>query len=281
LSDDPLAWGKERTDMIRSLWQTLPQNVLTDNERYFDLTSAYMSLMGQYAQAVVPAVKYVGGQYINRDHVGDPNARMPFVAVPRAKQREALSFLIDRVFAERAFALPQSVLAQFGANRWLHWGTNTTWNGRVDYPFHEQVIGFQAAVLGQMLNPFRLAAIRDGETKFGVANVVTIPELMDDVTRATWSEVWAGPGRNVTTMRRDLQRAYIDQMSTIIVTPGDRTPADARAVARSRLSELNRRLAARLTTPATFDAYTLAHLQEVRARIQKALDAGLEAERRN
>ena len=280
LSDDPLAWAKERTDLIRSLWQTLPQNTLQNNSRYFELTSAYMSLFGQYAQAISPLVKYVGGQYINRDHVGDPNARAPFVAVPRAKQREALTFLMDRVFAERAFALPQSVLSQFGSNRWLHWGTNTTWNGRVDYPYHEQVVGFQAAVLNQLLNPFRLAAIRDGETKFGVANVVTIPEVMDELTRATWSEVWAAPARNVTTTRRDLQRAYIDAMSTIIVTPGDRTPADARAVARSRLSELNRRIGARLAAPAAFDAYTQAHLQEVRARIQKALDAGLEAERR-
>jgi uncharacterized protein DUF4953/uncharacterized protein DUF5117/uncharacterized protein DUF5118 len=279
LSDDPLAWGRQRTDMIRSLWQTLPQNVLTDDKRYFELTAAYMNLFGQYAQAVAPAVKYVGGQYINRDHAGDPNARQPFVAVPRAKQRDALSFLVDRVFAERAFALPPSVLTQFGSNRWLHWGTTNTWSGRIDFPYHEQVVGFQTAVLSQVLHPFRLAAIRDAETKFGVTSVVTIPEVMDELTRATWSEVWVAPGRNVSAMRRDLQRAYIDQLSTILVTPGDRTPADARAVARSRLVELNRRLAARLATPARFDAYTLAHLQEVRARIGKALDASLEAER--
>jgi hypothetical protein len=279
LSDDPLAWGRERTDIIRSLWLTLPQNVLGDDNRYFELTSSYMSLFGQYAQAVAPAVKYVGGQYINRDHVGDPGGRKPFVAVPRAKQREALTFLIDRVFAEKAFTIPQSVLAQFGSNRWLHWGTTLTWNGRIDYPFHEQVVGFQTAVLGQLFNPFRLAAIRDGETKFGMANVVTIPEVMDEVTRATWSEIWTPQARNVTAMRRDLQRAYVDALTTIVVTPADRTPADARAVGRSRLVDLNRRIGARLATPAAFDAYTLAHLQEARARIQKALEASLEAER--
>jgi hypothetical protein len=279
LSDDPLAWGRQRTDLIRSLWRTLPQNVLTDDKRYFELTAAYLNLFGQYAQAVSPAVKYIGGQYINRDHAGDPNARAPFVAVPKAKQREALSFLIDRVFVERAFAMPPSVLAQFGSNRWLHWGTTTTWNGRVDFPFHEQVVGFQSAVMGQMLSPFRLAAIRDGETKFGQAAVVTIPEVMDQLTRATWSEVWTAPARNVSALRRDLQRVYIDQLTTLIVTPADRTPADARAVARARLVDLNRRLGARLGTPTGLDAYTVAHLQEARARIAKALDASLEAER--
>lgn len=279
LSDDPLAWGRERTALIRGLWQSLPQHVLTDNFRYNQLTVAFQSLFGQYAQAVAPAVKYVGGQYINRDHVGDPNGRRPFVAVPRAKQREALEFLMGRVFAERAFAVPQDVLAQFGPNRWLHWGSPTTFGGRIDYPFHEQVVGFQTAVLGQLLHPFRLSAIRDGETKFGAANMVTIPEVMDEVTRAIWGEVWVAPGRNISAMRRDLQRAYLDRLTEIVVKPADRTPADARAVARARLTDLNRRLGARLSGTPRFDAYTLAHLQEARARIEKALEAGLEAER--
>jgi hypothetical protein len=102
---------------------------------------------------------------------------------------------------------------------------------------------------------------------------------MDEVTRTVWSEVWTAPGRSVTAVRRDLQRAYVDQMTALLTAPLDRMPADARAVARSRLVELNRRLAARLAPPATFDAYTTAHLQEVRAMIGKALDAGLDMQR--
>ena len=281
LSDDPLAWGKQRTDIIRGLWRGLPQHVLGDNFRYFDLAAAYQNLFNQYAQAVAPAVKYIGGQYINRDHVGDPGGRKPFVAVPLARQREALTFLVDRVFTAQAFTLPPDVLAQFGSNRWFHWGTTTTWQGRIDYPYHEQVVGFQSAVLGQLLNPFRLSAIRDGETKFGAGSVVSIPELMDGVTRAIWSEVWASPGSNITATRRDLQRAYIDQLTLMVARPADRTPADARAVARAKLVDLNRRIAARLTPPVSYDAYTVAHLQEVRARIAKALEAGLDVELRN
>jgi hypothetical protein len=278
LSDDPLAWARERTAIIRGLWQNLPNHVLADNYRYWDLAVAFQNLFNQYAQAMAPAVKYIGGQHINRDHVGDPNGRRPFVAVPKAAQREALALLLDRVFSEQAFVLPREVLSQFGSNRWFHWGTNTTWNGRIDYPYHEQVVGFQNAALGQLLSPFRLAAIRDGETKFGAASVLTIPEVMDEVTRAIWSEVWATPGRNVTATRRDLQRAYIDRFTTIIATPPERMPADARAVARARLVDLNRRLGARLAPPTAFDAYTMAHLQEVRARIAKALEAGLDVE---
>lgn len=281
LSSDPLAWARERTGMIRELWGALPRVVLADNVRYHELTVAFQSLMGQYAQAVAPAVKYIGGQYINRDHAGDPNGRPPLENVPLARQREALQLLVDRVFGEQAIAVPRTTLAQLGTNRWIFdWGASTTWNGRLDYPFHEQALGFQSAVLAQTLHPFRLARIRDAETKFGQANVVSIPELMNQLTAAIWSEVSAAPGRNVPALRRDLQRAYIDQLTQLVALPPDRLPADARAVARQQLTNLDRRLAARLQPPARFDGYTTAHLQETRARIRKALEAGLEVERR-
>jgi hypothetical protein len=277
LSDDPLAWARERTGIIRGLWASLPQQVLSDNARYNELAVAFQILLNQYAQAVAPTVKYIGGSAINRDHVGDPNGRLPFVNVPRAQQRDALAFLTEAVFSERALAVPAEVLQRFGANRWLQdWNASTTWNGRLDYPYHEQMAGFQAGALAQLLHPFRLARIRDAETKFGAANVVTIPEVVDEVSRAIWAEVWTAPGRNVPALRRDLQRAYVEQLAAILNAPPDRMPADARAVARSRLADVNRRLAARLAPPAAFDAYTTAHLQEMRAWIGKALDAGMD-----
>jgi hypothetical protein len=83
---------------------------------------------------------------------------------------------------------------------------------------------------------------------------------------------------NADAVRRDLQRAYLDQMTTLVVRPAARTPADARAVARMVLRELDQRLATAATTT-TLDAYMAAHVAESRARIEKALNAGLEAER--
>ncbi|HEX5076810.1 MAG TPA: zinc-dependent metalloprotease [Gemmatimonadaceae bacterium] len=279
LGDDPLAWGKERSELIRNIIKDLPRHVLTDNSSPYEVTDAYGSLMGEYARAVAPAVKYIGGAYINRDHSGDPNARPPFAAIPKAKQREALDLLVDRVFAKDALAVPAPVLQQMGSNRWFHFGSTTTFNGRIDFPYHEQTLGFQSAVLAQLVQPFRLAMIRDGETRYGAANMVTIPELFTTLTRAVWSEVWmAGSVSNADAVRRDLQRAYLDQMTALVVKPAPRTPADARAVARRTLRDLDRRLAAAAGS-GTLNAYMSAHVEESRARIRKALDAGLEAER--
>ena len=279
LGEDPLAWGRERSTLVRNIINDLPRHVLTDNAAPYEVTSAYASLMAEYARAVVPAVKYIGGAYINRDHSGDPNARAPFAAIPKAKQREALDLLVDRVFARDALTVPPAVLQRMGSNRWFHFGSTTTFNGRLDFPYHEQTLGFQTAVMSQVLNPLRLAMIRDGETRYGAATMVTIPELFSTLTRAVWSEVYAPAAvSNADAVRRDLQRAYLDQMTTLVVRPAPRTPADARSVARRTLRDLDRRLASAAGS-GTLNAYMSAHVEESRARIKKALDAGLEAER--
>ena len=193
LSDDPLAWAKERTALLRGLFADLPSQVLTDNRSYYELSVAYQNLAGMYAQAVAPVVKYLGGQYINRDHVGDPGGRPPFENMPIAKQREALAFILEGVFAEDALALPPAVLQKFGSNRWFHWGSNTTWNGRVDFPYHEQVLALPVRRAGRSCSSrsgWRASAT--ARPSSAPAEVVTIPELMNGVTRAVWAESW-GP----------------------------------------------------------------------------------------
>ena len=160
------------------------------------------------------------------------------------------------------------------ANEFLPRLASSSFNGRLDFPYHEQVLGFQSSVLTQLMNPWRLARIRDAEVKFGEGSVVTIPELMGSVTDAIWSDL----GGDIESNRRDLQRAYLDAMTTLVVDPPERTPADARAVARWQLSQLQGRIDT-LVAGET-DAYTQAHLAESTARIEKALKAGLEAEGR-
>jgi hypothetical protein len=280
LSGEPLAWGKQRANIVRDLWVDLPNHVLSDNARYADLTDAMNTLLFQYARALAVAPKYIGGQYVHRDRVGDPQGRAPFVPVSRAEQQEALDFLSEYAFSEQAFALPQQTLTQMGANRWSHWGESNTINGRIDYPIHEQVLGIQRSILNQLMHPLVFSRIRDAEVRWGAGAVLPIPDLMQTLTHTIWSEVWDSR-RNVNSMRRDLQRLHIDQLTEIVTTNQNRMPADGRALARYQLNQLDGRLQRSLQGGGrTLDAYTRAHLLESRERISRALQAGLEVERR-
>jgi hypothetical protein len=97
---------------------------------------------------------------------------------------------------------------------------------------------------------------------------------MSSLTTAIWSDLGVG---TISADRRDLQRAYLDSMARLVVNPARGTPADARAVARWELAQLRDRIAS--AQFGASDAYTQAHLFEALARIDKTLDAGLEAER--
>ncbi len=276
LGADPLAWSKERASLLRGMIPRVPEIVLEDNAPYFKATDLFQTYLYQYARALAPAVKYIGGQHQYRDHVGDPEGRMPFVPVSKEKQQEALDMITENAFNSDAVELPKEVYQKMGADRWSHWGNETTYGGRIDFPIHQTLVGIQSALLEQLLDPVRLHRIRDTEVKFGSENTLTIPELMNQITKSIWNEVWTSPGENIKSNRRDLQRTYLAQMIGLLTDAPEEAPADARSVARHQLDMLNGKLASRLKTPSyDFDAYSKAHLEESKAMITKALNASL------
>ena len=273
LGQDPLRWGMERASTIRGTWRDIPTFALEDDASYAGATSVFASLLFQYGRALATSVKYIGGQYLYRDHVGDPGGRGPWANVPREKQIEALGFLVEHGFSQDAFELPPEVLQKFGANRWSHWDSDLTTAGRIDYPYHTEVLDLQSELLERITTSSVFARIRDAEMKFGDAEVLTIPELLESLSDAIWSEARAGT--SVPSMRRDLQRAHLDRMIELVTDAPGGTPADARSVARMTLEDLGNDLAAGLGSR-DLDAYTRAHLNESRVRIERALAAGLE-----
>jgi hypothetical protein len=273
LGSDPLRWGMERAETIRRTWQDVPSLALEDDRSYATVTNVFASLLFQYARALTTGIKYIGGQYLYRDHFGDPNGRGPWENVPRERQLEALDFLVEHGFSQDAFVLPPHVLRQFGANRWSHWGSDMTFDGRIDYPYHGEVLALQRSLLGQITTSMLFARIRDAEMKYGTDAVVTIPELMEALSAAVWSEL--GLGVEVPAMRRDLQRAHLDRMIELVTDAPSGMPADARAVARMTLEQIAADLDAALRGPMQ-DAYTRAHFNESRARAERALAAGLD-----
>ncbi len=277
LGSEPLVWGRNRADLLQRLIKRIPEIALEDNEAYYEATELFNSYLYQYARTLTPAIKFIGGQHQYRDHVGDPDGRAPFVPVSRTKQQEALDMLIEYALAEDAVQLPQEVYQKFGADRWSHWGNRNTFAGRIDYPLHRMMVGIQSSLIEALLDPVRLARIRDTEVKFGTENTITIPDLMSQLTNAIWSEVWDSPGSNIESNRRDLQRAYLSELIELTVNTPARAPADARSVARHQLKELNDKITARLTPPTyDFNDYTRAHLEESKARIEAALEAEIE-----
>ena len=75
--------GQGAHALLREHHQRSARHVLADNSSPYEVTNAFSALMDEYARAVAPAVKYLGGAYINRDHVGRPERACPFAASRR------------------------------------------------------------------------------------------------------------------------------------------------------------------------------------------------------
>jgi hypothetical protein len=286
LGDDPLRFAQDRTTYVAGLWSSdkLEERIVGPTGDLTALRRAMDTLLGAYSGALGLAVKYVGGQYSTRVHRGQPGEVAPLQPVPAARQREALDFLARRAFAADAFTISPALLNRLAPDRWAHWGMAGAFgqgNPRLDYDLNDKVFAIQNALLGGLLQPHLLTRLREAESRSSAA--FRLADHFDRMTRMLWGEVGgASPAAfralEGPSTRRDVQRAYVDRLAALVVTPPGNAPDDARALARLQLTRIDGRCRGVLAGEAPVGDYVRAHLMETRARIKRALEAGREAE---
>jgi hypothetical protein len=227
---------------------------------------------------------WVGGAFLNRDKKGDPNGRDPITPVPAVQQREALAFVLENTFRDEAFGLTPELLNKMTVDKWWDEGGMNDLFEDETWPVHDRILGIQGSVLTMLMNPTTLGRVFDNEFRVpGDQDMITVPEVVGAVSDEIWREIAAEPTRQYTarqpmisSLRRNLQREHLQRL--IDLTQPDGLTGSARnAVStivvsklrglKDRLSEMTQKNGARL------DPYTLAHLDESRLRIEKALDA--------
>jgi hypothetical protein len=280
LTDDPLGWARERVLLIDGLFDSLETRVVAPGEGYGRLRAAFVDLLADRWYALMVSTKYLGGATIARDHRGDPDARPAFTTVPAQRQREALRFIADAGFGERAWSFPPELLSRLAPDRWRHWGS-TGATARADFPVHDWALAQQRSLFVRLLDPVVLSRLRDAELRaLPGESSLGIPEVFETLTRSVWAELGIRPGakqaraRSIRSVRRDMQRLHLNAMIALVVEPAAGMPEDARSLARATLVELDHSLAHAVEEDgADLDAYTRAHLADSRERIARALEA--------
>jgi len=286
LGDDPLAYARTEAAIIEELWQgKIFERAVRPGMGYQRLRQLFSILLGHYGMCLDFAARYVGGKEFHRDHKGDPNGRTPFVVVPAAKQREALAFLKEKAFSDKAFQFSPELLNSLAPERWMHWGMRDPI--RLDFPIHDHVLRVQSRALYRLFSPLTLSRILDNERKCPPGeDCLTLPEVFREVTAAVWSELNEKPGKAATNRQpfissyhRALQREYLKLLVSMSLKPSPGTPEDARTQAWSTLRRLDRQIDHVLKQhDALLDDYSRAHLEESQVRIQRALAASFQQE---
>ncbi len=279
--DDPIKYAKSRMTLIKRLQSNLADWSVEDGESYSHMRRSLDALLFEYNRVSQFASRVVGGQYVNRNHKGDANERPPFVIVPVEKQREAIDFIVENIFAAGAFDLDPAILSKLAPGRWRHWESDN-YESMTPYPVHDRIMAIQYWALFNMLNPFTISRVHDAEIKVDPSeDALTVPEIMTRTTRAIWSELtgavngtYSDRSPLVSSLRRNLQRQHLEMMLNIVLSqPGQTFPADARSVARTAIKGISQQIEITLGASKNIDTATKAHLEQARARIEKALDA--------
>jgi hypothetical protein len=160
LGNDPIEFYNSRLGLSEELWASMESEFEEDGQRWVRMRRIFGRGLGQYWSAVSNTTKYVGGVYNNRDHIGDPEGRLPLVPVPAAEQRRALDFLTENVFAEDAFSFPPSVLNKLAPERMWDFSGSLFSMQRLDYPVHNAVIGIQSMPLNHLYHPLLMSRSR-------------------------------------------------------------------------------------------------------------------------
>lgn len=222
------SYGLKNLEFVASHLNEWTSNV-TNN--YEDLDELYKELLDVWSRYVGHVVTNVGGVYEN---LKNPNqAGNVYEVVPKAKQIEAMNWLQTNAFASPTWIVNLNTLK------------NTDYAG-----YTERFRNLQVRHLNNLLSLGRIGRLMDNEI-LG-ADTYKALDFFKDMRKGIWKE--AGSAANVTIYRRNLQRAYIDRMGTLMteeMKPTERSSgyynvsqSDLRALVRGELNTLKKSLTA-------------------------------------
>ncbi|BAZ17657.1 hypothetical protein NIES4071_95370 [Calothrix sp. NIES-4071] len=273
MSRDVLQYSLLQLENARIMWTRLDERYPLKGDSYSNLRVLFNRVFNYYGRNAHLLVQYIAGQSFGRHHAGD-NTQWAFIPMSKEKQQQALTNLLNYVFAENAFNFSPQLLNQLAPSRWQHWG-HAIPVSRLDYPIHARIFNLQSNVLHSILDGERLSRLLDIELKTVPENALTIPELFDTLQCGIWSEVLAdSKPQLISSIRRSLQREHLNILLDMVLRTVD-VPEDASTIAWHELNKLQAAINVSLKHQ-NLNTYTLAHLQQTNARITQALNAQLQ-----
>ncbi len=267
IGDDPVRTTRYGLENVKRIVPMLIPATTTERlEDYSALNEMYGSLIAQWAREMGHVAVVVGG--VNQFTKYPTQDGVQYFPVPRDKQVEAVRFLNQNAFTTPTYFLDLNILRRIEPT------------GSV-----ERIRARQTALLTTLLADARLSRLVEGSATQGSGQSYTIGDLLGDLRRGIFSEA-AAARPVVDAYRRNLQRAFVEQMDRLINTPLVTPlppgfppqfaanivprPADARAMARAELRDLDAQL--RTAAVRAGDRDTKAHFEDLRARIERVLN---------
>jgi hypothetical protein len=281
MASDPLEYAKNTMRIVEQFRSKGLEKFVKDGQSWSKARRGYERTLTMQTSSLGIMANWIGGAYVHRDHRGDPNGRPPIEVVEAAKQRDALQFVIDKCFNDAAFGLNTDLLTHMTIDKWSDASdrggdtTESTW------PVHDRIMNIQTSVLTMIMNPSTLRRVYDNEFRTPAdQDALTLPELLQKLDASIYGELstkldgatYTERKPLISSLRRNLQSSMTDRLITL---SGDDAamPRPIRTLCMSHLRSLSDRLNSLVTASkgGQVDAYTVAHLQDLKDRVDRAL----------
>lgn len=241
----------------------VPASTLDTTGDYSLLRATYGAVLGQWGTEAQHVTKIVGG--LNKQEKAASQSGPVWTAVSRARQRDAVQFLNDEVFATPTAMIKPDILRKLESD------------GNIN-----RVSGTQGRILSSLVANVKLQRMVEYEAMAtNKSDVYSVGEMLTDLRHGLWKEIYSGAP--IDAYRRRLQATYIEAMASKIKPPaptaqdqvlaqfGLAQPSsrDFRPILKDEMRTLDRELAAAIGK--TSDRASRAHLADVRDEIKEML----------
>jgi hypothetical protein len=215
---------------------------------YRELSEVYARLVAQWTLEMNHVTPLIGGVLSQQKHIGQDGVR--FTIVPRARQIEAMRFLLANAFATPRFLVKPELLRRIEPAG----VTNRIRNA-------------QGSVMNALLQNDRLLRLAE-QTALDGPSAYSPVQFLGDLRRGLWSEL-ATPARPIDSFRRNTQRMYLETLDNRL-NGGAEPPPEVRGLLRGELRTLRAQVLAAI--PAATERASRLHLEDVRDQIDEILD---------
>ena len=279
LGSDPLAYFRKRFALSRELWDRLQTRTMAGDESYLVIRRSLERGFNEISRAAPLVAKYVGGVKTSRAHVslggergvaGGPPLSVP---VDAGRQKQALDLLATQLFSIDSFRFRPEFVSRIGIDYLDRNDPNG--NNRSAFYLPGRVLSIQTGALDHLMSDPVARRIGDAENLSAKPRtLLSLSQLYGSLQGAIWSEL--STGKEITRMRRNLQREHLRRVVQVLLVPRGATLAEQRSVQRDNAIALKASLQRALGGGGQLSADSRSHLRESIATIDDALRANLQ-----
>jgi hypothetical protein len=249
IGDDAMYASELGIKNLKRIIDNLLNWAKVEGEDYSDLKELYEQVQGQFNRYMGHVTNNVGGVYEYDKYFGQEGA--VYHPVPMEKQKRAVDFLNQQLFATPTWMLKKEILTKIQSD------------GVMD-----RLKGIQVSAMRNLFDASRQKRIIENHL-LNPNDSYSLSMLYKQVKSGVFGELETG--RSIDGFRRNLQRAFVDAMEAQLKSEvADISQTDIKALTRSTLTSLQKEMikAAKKQT----DEVSKAHLEDLAARLKKHVE---------